>query len=131
MKAKVNNFVQVGVYQLGFRMVRLVADFTTGNGCVQVCPDDHGLPQVVVGCDGPWDEVIGTLLHEAYELSFIDLNTRYKARPSWSEESSDFMFIMTHNQLSETCERVGSFIEHALPELSKVYHKRNKHTCRK
>ena len=125
-KQKVSNKVLVGLYQIGFRMVRLFADFNTANGSVLVCPEDHGLPEVIVGCDAPWDEVIGTMLHEVYELSFIDLNTRYKNRPSWSEESSDFMFFMTHNQLSETCERVGSFVEHALPDLSKIYSKRNK-----
>lgn len=123
---KLSSTVTVGIYQLGFRMVRLIADFTTANGSVMVCPDDHSLPQVIVGCDAPWEEVIGTMLHEAYELSFIDLNTRYKNRPSWSDESSDFIFVMTHNQLSETCERVGSFIEQALPELNKVYFKRVK-----
>ncbi len=123
---KVSNRVPVGLYQLGFRMVRLVADFNTANGAVLVCPEDLGLPEITIGCDAPWDEVIGTLLHEVYELSFIDLNTRYKNRPSWSEESSDFMFFMTHNQLSETCERVGSFLEHALHELHAMYAKRNK-----
>lgn len=118
--------IHVGTYQLGFRMVRLYADFSTANGCVMVCPDDHGLPQISVGCDAPWDEVIGTFLHEAYELTLIDLQTRYKQRPSWSEESSDFMFFLSHNQLSEACERIGGFTEHALPDLSKVYSKRFK-----
>lgn len=116
--------VLVGTYHLGFRMVRLICDFTTANGAVFVAPDDHGLPKVMVGGDAPWDEVIGTLLHEAYELTFIDLQTRYKQRPSWSEEASDFIFLMTHNQLSEACERVGSFLDHALPDLRKLYFKR-------
>lgn len=131
MKAK-SDTVLVGVFQLGFRMVRLIADFTTANGCVKVCPDDRGLPEVVVGCDTSWSEVCGTFLHEAYELTFIDLQTRYKAQPSWSEESSDFMFIMTHNQLSEACERMGSFVDEALPALGKVYSKRMRKckTCR-
>jgi hypothetical protein len=113
----------VGNYRLGFRNVRLVVDSGTGNGEVDLVPKEGGATEVVIGIDSPWDEALSVLLHEAYEAVLIDSQIRYKPQPSYSGESSDFIFIATHNQLSEAHERVGVFLAKALPDFTKAYRK--------
>lgn len=113
----------VGVYKLGFRPIRLFVEPQSGNGSVTLVPDDDGSTVVTIGIDCSWCEAVSILLHEAYEAVLIDLNTRYQPAPAYSGESSDFMFITTHNQLSEAHERVGNFLIEAFPEFGKAYRK--------
>jgi hypothetical protein len=103
------------------RFVQLVGVPGTGNGSVDFLPQDKGVPVIKVGLAVPWEEAIGVLLHEAFEASFIDLNTRFQTNPAYSGESSDYVFVMSHNQFSEAAERVGDFVKHALPAFSVVY----------
>jgi len=114
---------EVGTYRLGFRNVRLFVEYDSPNGSVDFIPDDGGTAIVTVGIDSPLSEAISVLLHELYESILIDLNTRYKKMPSFSSESSDFIFIMTHNQLGEAHERIGIFLTDALPDFMKAYDK--------
>ena len=100
----------VGSYRLGFRNTRLFIDTSTANGHVDLSPLDDGTTEVCVGIDCPWSESLSVLLHELYEGTLVDLNTRYKRKPSYSEESSDFIFVMSHNELGEAHERIGTFL---------------------
>jgi hypothetical protein len=113
----------VGRYKLGFKYVRLIVDTTTANGSVDLVPDDKETTKIVIGIDSPWSESLSVFLHEVYEGTLIDLHTRYKARPSYSDESSDFIFVVSHNQLSEAHERVGVFLAESLPDFTKAYKK--------
>jgi hypothetical protein len=121
--------VLVGTFQLGLRYINLFIDFSTENASVSFLPIRKGvpdLPVMVVGADTDWGEVLSTLLHEAYELTFVDLSLRYKKRPSWTEESSEFYFWMHHNDLAEAHERIGPFLAKVVPEVKKIYDARNK-----
>lgn len=121
--AKDNKYAEVGVYPFGFGYVKVFADRTSGNGSVDLLPDNKGIAEIYVGA-GPgvnWAESVSTLLHEAYELTLIELNTRYKIKPSFSGESSDYMFFLSHNQLGEAHERVGDFLVKAMPDFQKVH----------
>lgn len=111
----------IGNYMLGFKYVRLFVKTDTAGGSVKLVPEDKGSQKIIVGIDAPWATVLGTLLHELYEAVLIDLGTRYEQQPSLSNESSDFMFMMTHNQLGEAHDRIGMFLESALPDFSKAY----------
>src|ERR1700676_1830035 len=113
--------IGVGIFKLGFGFVKLFAVPGSESGEVLLLPKSKGTREIYIGIDGEWDEVVSTLLHEAYEVVLIDLNTRYKQKPSFSAESSDFVFFMTHNQLGEAHERIGEFLVHALPALSTAY----------
>ena len=113
----------VGFYKLGFRNVKLSIDTGTANGEVDLIPEDNGITTITVGIDSSWSESFSVLLHEVYEGVLVDLQTRYKQKPSYSQESSDFMFIATHNQLSEAAERAGVFLSEALPAFMKAYKK--------
>jgi hypothetical protein len=113
----------VGIYRLGFRFVRLAIDNDTANGTVKLIPEDKGTAIVYVGIQCPWENVVTTLLHELYEAALIGLNTRYECCPTLSNESSDFIFLMTHNQLGEAHEHVGHMLVDCLPDTSKAYKK--------
>jgi hypothetical protein len=113
----------VGNYKLGLRPIRLYVNPGHANGNVDLMPEDRGSSSVTIGIDAPWGEAVSVLLHELYEAMLIDLGTRYKLRPSYSEESSDFMFFLSHNQLGEAHERVGYMLAHMLPDFSKAYNK--------
>lgn len=120
---KDKRYIEVGVYPFGFGYVKVFADLTSGNGSVDLLPDNKGITEIYVGA-GPgvnWSESVSTLLHEAYELTLIELNTRYKIKPSYSGESSDYMFFVSHNQLGEAHERVGEFLIKVMPEFEKVH----------
>lgn len=113
----------VGTYTLGLRNIRLFVEPEHANGSVEFVPSDGGSGTVIVGIDGPWGESVSVLLHELYEGTLVDLNTRYKLRPSYSEESSDYMFFLSHNQLGEAHERVGYLLAEMLPAFFKAYKK--------
>src|SRR5258708_7036630 len=102
-------------------------------GHVDLKPDDKGPAKIVVGANDNWSDVQSTLLHEAYELVLVDLSTRYTQRPAFSDESSNYIFLLTHNQLDESHTRVSWFLTRALGSFKKTYHKiwREKHAVRK
>lgn len=115
--------ILVGVYPLGLDFVKLFAITESASGSVDFLPDSNGITEIKVGVSAPFEEAVSTLLHEAYEKTLIDLSTRYKPKPSFSGESSDYVFFATHNQLSEAHDRVGDFLVKALPDFKKVWEK--------
>ena len=119
--------IEVGTYRLGMRYVRVIAVPKSEDGQVVVFPGNESIPEIFIGIDQDWSSVVGTLLHEAYELSLIDLNCRYKKKPSMSVESSDFTFIATHNEMGEAHERVGEFLAGCFPALGKTYNAVRQH----
>jgi hypothetical protein len=121
--------IPVGKYRLGLRWVHLFADPSTASGSVELLPDDKGQTKVIVGIAGDWEEAVSTFLHEAYEAVFVDLNVRYKNSPSFCSESSDYVFHMTHNEMSEAHDRIGGYVKDALPSFMTAYrawHKKKK-----
>jgi hypothetical protein len=115
--------ISLGTFQLGLRLVKLYAVEDECNGSVKILPKDGEIPKIFVGMDCPWDVSLAVLLHEAYELTLIDLNTRYNNAPSFANSSSDYLFFMTHNQLGEAHERVGTFLEEAYSVFKAAYDK--------
>lgn len=57
-----------------------------------------------------WSDCFGILLHEVFELGFIDLNTRYTSNPRFSNSAADYLFVATHEQFGEVAERAGNFV---------------------
>lgn len=112
----------VGRYQLGYRPVSLYAVPGDINGSVKLA-GETGTTEIYVGVDDQWPETLSTLLHEVYECVLIDLNTRFKKQPSFSFDTSDYTFFMTHNELSEAHERVAYFLSEAVGPFEKMYEK--------
>ena len=124
--------ILVGHYQLGFRNFALYADPNNASGTVKLAPDDKSKSsEVFIGVDGSWPEAVSTLLHELFEVAFIDVNGRFKRCPTYCEEPSDFNFFLTHNEFSEAAERVGYVLIDALKDLSKVYKNHQKENAKK
>jgi len=120
------NKILVGTYQLGLRNIKVFADPNTASGSVIMMPENKGVAEVNVGIAKSWAETVSTFLHEAFELSFIDLNGRYSQSPGFCQEASDFIFLVTHNQFSDAGERVSELLVKALPALEKIYKKNQK-----
>ena len=117
----------VTTFKLGFGFARLFVEAESENGSVKLLPADSGSAIVTIGIDCSWGEALSILLHELYEATLIDLNTRYELDPSYSKEASDFMFFASHNQLAEAHERVGCALGHILPDFTKAYKKYSKY----
>jgi hypothetical protein len=118
------NYIYVGKFTLGLNFVELYANPKTMGGSVDFLPENRtGLTKIFIGINDEWGEVLSSLLHEAYEASLIDRGLRYRPKPSYSSESSNYVFIMTHNQFDEANTRVAFFLKDALPKLEKVYEK--------
>src|SRR5260370_42625329 len=116
--------ILIGNFQLGLHNIRLYAEQDGTGGHVDLRPEDKGPAKIVVGADDSnWSDVQSTLLHEVYELVLIDQSTRYTQRPAFSDESSNYIFLLTHNQLDEAHTRVSWFLTRALGSFKKAYHK--------
>ncbi len=113
----------VATISLGLRPIRLFIQTENECGLVKLVPTDGGPTNVIIGISGSWASTLSVLLHELYEATLIDLNTRYTLDPSFSKEASDLMFLASHNQLSEAHERVARTLDKILPDLSKAYKK--------
>jgi hypothetical protein len=111
----------VGTYILGYRPIRIYAHPLSRDGSVKMTPVDKGATIVNLGINHSWSKTLAVFFHESYELALIDLGARFGKNPSYSEESSDFMFFMTHNQLGEAHEMVGELAAGAVPDLQKVH----------
>lgn len=118
--------ILVGQYRLGLRNVRVFINPEDSNGSVYVHPKDNGSAKITVGAESSWGTVFGIFLHEVYELTLIDLNVRYKKDPSFSNQSSDYIFFLSHNELNEAHERIGEFLADAIPDFQAVYKKLKK-----
>lgn len=115
--------IYVGTFRLGLRFYKLYGHPETANGSVELLPDSKSTSEIHIGFDAPWGEVFGVLLHEIYEAQLVEMNLRYKPKPAWSEESSDYIFFVSHNQLGEIHERIGPFMTDALPAFTSAYRK--------
>ena len=116
--------ILVGNFQMGLHNIRLYADPEGTGGHVDLRPLDQGPAKIVVGInDEAWPNVYSTLLHEVYELALIDQSTRYAHRPAFSDESSNYIFIVTHNQLDEAHTRVAWFLVKSMKDFKKAYDK--------
>lgn len=116
----------VTTFKLGLRFARLFVEADSENGSVKFFPKDSGSATVTVGVGCTWKESLSILLHELYEATLIDLNTRYHLDPAYTSESSDLMFFVSHNQLAEAHERIGCALSVVLPDFTKAYKKYSK-----
>jgi hypothetical protein len=111
----------VGEYQLGYRPVRVYADPDDNGGRVEFIPKDKQATKIVIGCDDTWPETFSVLLHEAYECVLSEAGFRYRASPTYSSAASEFLFILSHNQLDEAHTRVAYFLDDVIKPLRLVY----------
>jgi hypothetical protein len=114
----------LGVFELGPQNIDLY--FVTGGergGRFYCTPDDTSKPRlkVMVGKDSTWARAVDYLLHEATEFSLMRLQKRYEVAGSWSCDDAAYLFVLTHQDLSEVMSWVSHFAAKALPPLSQAF----------
>jgi hypothetical protein len=113
----------VGTFDLGLRVVRLVATADGNSGSFDM---RKAMPEIRVGIGQSWPHVVSVLLHEAVEFVAVELGCRYKPEPDYANGQDGLVFMMDHTQFSEAIARAGWFAAKALPELATIYRNRKK-----
>lgn len=112
---------QLGMWPLGTCYVKLIADYSSGNGSFALWPDS-GVPEIWVGLTGPyWSGTLDVLLHEALELSFTQIGRRYAPSPDIAKSHAGYLFSMNHEEFSDGVARCAGFLMHAIPALHKEW----------
>jgi hypothetical protein len=115
------NNVVVGTYYIGWEQIELVLRDDVG-GEFYVTPEKGCIPRIVIGADhDTWQEIVGILLHEAYEFIFERMRCRYSPADDLARDHSAYMFVISHVSFSEANARVSEFIIDALPNLKKAW----------
>lgn len=118
----------VGRFRLGHRWVQLYVMPDSNGGTGEFAPQDPQICTIKIGVSDPWNDTVGTLLHEAAEVVMHDLRHAYKHAGSVDFGTGTFIFHMDHVQYSEVMQRVGHFIAAALPRFSAYYKRFHKNT---
>ncbi len=113
----------IGVYPMGLAQVELV--LREGNGGeFYTFPEKGKVARIKVGADQKqWRDVVGVLLHEAFEFTAMQLALRYAPAPDLSRDNGNYLFVMTHTQFSDVSARAGEFISCCLPDLARAWDK--------
>jgi hypothetical protein len=125
------NYLFIGTYDLGDEVVGLVGELGTSNGHIFIPTASqtkaqhsncNGLPHITVGMSqGRWARALEVLLHEAFEYAMMRMSLRFACSDNWSRSHADYVFLMTHEQMSEGMSRIAPFLASAQPDLSRVY----------
>ena len=134
---KEGNFIFLGRYDFGDSVVGLLGELGTLSGHV-FRPDARpqhellhskvdGLWYVTVGLDHTnWSRCFSIMLHEIYELAFMQMQTRFKCSENWNLGNADYTFVMTHEQFGEANVRAAGWISCAQSDLSRAFRKYHK-----
>jgi hypothetical protein len=112
----------VGIYDLGLHAVKLILDFSKEGGHFTTDSKEH-ICEITVGANQRWEYVMQVLMHEAFELSLLEVRGRFRYTPDNAGSSDSYVFHFDHNQFSEAAARVGTFVSECLPAMGKVYNK--------
>jgi hypothetical protein len=119
--------VFVGQYDLGTRRINLFINRTDGNGCFTLRPKG-GVSEIEVGIDqrNGWPAAMSVLLHEAFELSYVDVGARFNPSPDYAEDHAAYLFSMDHTKFGEATARVAWFLTDAIPDFASAWRKHRK-----
>jgi hypothetical protein len=111
----------VGTYRLGDEMVQLV--LREGGGAdFYERPGDIPYPRMKVGADQPavgW--LMDSVMHEAQERSMAVMRLRFQRTDSYYVDSTAWIFVLTHEEFTESCHRAGMFLGECLPDLRRAW----------
>jgi len=115
--------IKVGTFPLGHENVELYAIPSADGGCFYFQPADNSLPRIKIGLDyDRWDQVVSVLLHETMEFLMARLLNRYEQTGVYGDHAS-YLFMFTHCQFSDLCQRQAKFVAAALPEVAAHWNK--------
>lgn len=106
----------LGTYPILLFKVRVNVDSDSGGHFVGWEKD---CPEITVGVDLPWRDVVDVATHELGELYMAMRGFRYCQDPMVSQDQTGLLFVITHPQMSE----VFRFVAHGMCEISDDLHK--------
>ncbi len=116
----------LGVYEFGYEQVQIVLREGTGAE-FYFMPEKGSVPRIKIGCDyKEWRCIITILQHEALEFALTRLMCRYECAEDMSKDHSAYLFVMTHQQMSDACAKVADLMSNCLPDLAEAWKKWNK-----
>lgn len=116
--------IEVGIFPLGRDSVRIF--FREGNGGeFFINPGDGKIAEIVIGATEDWDDVLATVVHEAFEMVAEKALLRYQKIGDYGYDSASVTFIFSHSDFSHVCACVGSLLAASISELSKAFIKIN------
>ena len=119
--------VYVGTYEMGAHPVRLYVASGTG-AHTEFMPKDKLSMTMTIGMNHKhWRHVLGSLLHEAQESGMYNLGLSYQNYGWLNNQTSSFMFMMTHEQFEECCCRAADLISNCQVDLHAAWQKWQKH----
>lgn len=121
------NQVMIGTFRLGHENVRLYGMTDNNGGEFDLAPDDGGLAFIKVGMSSnDWNHTVSILLHETMEFLLLRAFVAYAPVQGWSQSLGKRLFVFSHQQLDDLCEKQAGFIASALPELATAWKKNQK-----
>jgi hypothetical protein len=116
----------VGHYYIGHECVQLVAT-EGGEGSLYFTPEYGKVPRIKVGVDyDDYQDALEVLLHEVYEFALTREGTRHLGTDTFTEDHTQYLFVMTHCQFSNITSKCSVFLTEALPEFKKAWAKWHK-----
>lgn len=112
--------VVIGNYIIGHDSVEVILREGDG-GEFWFIPDLGKSPRIKVGADADWECLLGTFIHEVTELSMAKKQLRYLASEDLSNDHSGYLFIMTHVEFSDCCNRMAEAMVAAQKDLKKAW----------
>lgn len=112
----------IGKFPLGYGPVKVfVTNTVGGEGAVNTLGKT---PEIRIGLDeDSWSDVLSIALHEAFEVSAMQQGCHFEPSLDLSGDTGKFVFVLTHQQFSQTCANVGLFLAAVTPALAKEYKK--------
>lgn len=111
----------LGTWDLGIHSVKLIVSPTGYDGHFKLFPKEK-IPEISIGLmQRHWPHTLEVLLHEALELSFVQIGRRYNPAPDYGNSSASFIFVANHEEFTEAVSRAGQFVAQTSPALEKAW----------
>jgi hypothetical protein len=115
----------LGHYRIGLEIVQV--DLREGDGGeFYYFPENGTSPRIVIGADEDFEGVLAVLIHEVAELSMCRLGLRFIGSEDLSNDHSGYLFVLSHPQFSDICNRLALAIVTIQKDLQKAWKKWHK-----
>ena len=113
----------VGVYDIGFEQVQLVAREDLG-GEFYTVPEHGKIARIKIGMDHEiWSQVVSVMLHESFEFLTVRAGARFSPSNEMRRDHTSYLFNFGHTQFTEICAKQAEFLAAALPDLAREWKK--------
>jgi hypothetical protein len=107
---------KIGSYWLGMGYVDLYV-YNGKGGHFNTGPESGALPRITIGIDDSLPYILEAILHEAMELTMLQMDTRFYPDSAIVQNCGHYVFHLDHNAFQECCARVSRFMEKCRRDL--------------